>query len=66
MPAPHEAWLLLQYLSATEEEAAGWFMQEQVRPSPIKAVNELAGLYNDLPHWDVIKRALGCGHPRRR
>ena len=32
-------------------------MQEQVRPSPIKAVNELP-VYNDLPHWDVIKQAL--------
>jgi multiple sugar transport system substrate-binding protein len=56
VPAPHEAWLLLQHLSATKE-AAGWFMQEQVRPSPIKAVNESA-VYNDLPHWDAIKRAL--------
>ena len=32
-------------------------MQEQVRPSPIKAVNE-SPAYNDLPHWDVIKKAL--------
>ena len=54
--APHEAWLLTQYLSATKE-GGGWFMQEQVRPSPIKAVNELP-VYNDLPHWNVIKQAL--------
>ena len=32
-------------------------MQEQVRPSPIKAVNEDPA-YNSLPHWDVIKRGL--------
>ena len=54
--APHEAWLLTQYLSATKE-GGGWFMQEQVRPSPIKAVNE-SPVYNDLPHWNVIKQAL--------
>ena len=54
--APHEAWLLTQYLSATKE-GGGWFMQEQVRPSPIKAVNK-SPVYNDLPHWNVIKQAL--------
>ena len=54
--AENEAWLLTQYLSATKE-GGGWFMQEQVRPSPIKAVNESPS-YNDLPHWDMIKKAL--------
>jgi multiple sugar transport system substrate-binding protein len=56
--APHEAWLLTQYLSATRE-GGGWFMQEQVRPSPIKAANE-SPVYNDLPHWNVIKQALAA------
>ena len=56
--APYEAWQLLQYLSATKE-GGGWFMQEQVRPSPIKAVNEDPS-YNALPHWDVIKRGLSA------
>ena len=32
-------------------------MQEQVRPSPIKAANE-SPVYNDLPHWGAIKSAL--------
>jgi multiple sugar transport system substrate-binding protein len=54
--APNEAWMLTQYLSATKE-GGGWFMQEQIRPSPIKAVNE-SPVYNDLPHWNVIKQAL--------
>ena len=54
--AENEAWLLTQYLSATKE-GGGWFMQEQVRPSPIKAVNESPS-YNDLPHWDMIKKAM--------
>lgn len=54
--APYEAWQLLHYLSAARE-GGGWFMQEQVRPSPIKAVNEDSA-YNSLPHWDVIKRGL--------
>ncbi|MBI3973024.1 MAG: extracellular solute-binding protein [Chloroflexi bacterium] len=54
--APHESWLLTQYLSATKE-GAGWFMQEQVRPSPIRAVNE-SPVYRDLPHWDMIKAGL--------
>ena len=41
-------------------------MQEQVRPSPIKAVNE-SPAYNDLPHWGVIKRPwrATCWWPRR-
>jgi ABC-type glycerol-3-phosphate transport system substrate-binding protein len=56
--APYESWLLLHYLSAARE-GGGWFMQEQVRPSPIRAVNEDPS-YNDLPHWDVIKRGLAA------
>jgi len=54
--APSEAWQLAQWLSATKE-AAGWFMVQQVRPSPIKAVNESPDL-TSLPNWDVIKQAL--------
>jgi ABC-type glycerol-3-phosphate transport system substrate-binding protein len=54
--APYESWLLLRHLCATKE-AAGWFMVQQVRPSPIKAVNESPDL-TQLPNWDVIKQAL--------
>jgi multiple sugar transport system substrate-binding protein len=54
--APHESWLLTQYLSASKE-GGGWFMEQQVRPSPIKAVNEAPSL-KQLPHWDVITEAL--------
>ena len=46
----------MQYLSASKE-GGGWFMEQQVRPSPIKAVNESPTL-RALPHWDVIKQAL--------
>src|SRR6266508_3721549 len=56
VPAARESWLLLQYLSASKE-GGGWFMEQQVRPSPIKAVNESPTL-KALPHWDVIKQAL--------
>jgi multiple sugar transport system substrate-binding protein len=56
VPAPHESWLLLQYLSASVE-GGGRFMVQQVRPSPIKAVNESPTL-KALPHWEVIKQAL--------
>jgi ABC-type glycerol-3-phosphate transport system substrate-binding protein len=56
VPAAHESWLLLQYLCASRE-GGGWFMEQQVRPSPIKAVNESPAL-KALPHWDVIKQAL--------
>jgi multiple sugar transport system substrate-binding protein len=56
--AEHESWLLTHYLSATRE-GGGYFMQEQIRPSPIKAVNESPS-YNDLPHWEVIKKALAA------
>ena len=42
VPAAHESWLLLQYLCASRE-GGGWFMEQQVRPSPIKAVERIAG-----------------------
>ena len=57
VPAANESWLLVQYLCATRE-GGGWFMEQQVRPSPIKAVNESPSL-KQLPHWDVIIQALG-------
>jgi multiple sugar transport system substrate-binding protein len=56
VPAPHESWLLTHFLSATPE-GGGAFMQAQVRPSPIRSVNEAAS-YNELPHWDMIKKGL--------
>jgi ABC-type glycerol-3-phosphate transport system substrate-binding protein len=56
VPAAHESWLLTQYLSASTE-GGGWFMEQQVRPSPIKAVNESPSL-KQLPHWNVITEAL--------
>ena len=54
--SPHESWLLTQYLCGTKE-GGGWFMEQQVRPSPIKAVNEAPSL-KALPHWNVITQGL--------
>ena len=53
-----EAWLLLKWLSATKE-AAGWFMQQQLRPSPMKEVNEDKYYTEKLPTtWPQVLRAM--------
>ena len=41
-----------------EEEGGGWFMKEQGRPSPIKAVNEDPEFYEVNPRWDVVLQSL--------
>jgi multiple sugar transport system substrate-binding protein len=35
-----------------------WFMQEQLRPSPIRACNEDPLYYDANPHWDKVLRSL--------
>ena len=37
-----------------EEDGGGWFMIEQGRPSPIKAVNENPYYYEVNPQWDKV------------
>jgi ABC-type glycerol-3-phosphate transport system substrate-binding protein len=55
---PYESWLLLQWLSATKE-AAGWFMQQQLRPSPMKEVNEDKYYLDKLPTvWPQLLAAM--------
>jgi multiple sugar transport system substrate-binding protein len=41
-----------------EEDSAGWFVLQQGRPSPIKAVNEDPSFYEVNPHWDKVLKSL--------
>lgn len=41
-----------------EPDSAGWFVQQQGRPSPIKAVNEDKSYYDVNPHWDKVLLSL--------
>ncbi len=41
-----------------EEDGAGWFMMEQGRPSPIRAVNQNEMYYEVNPSWDVVLESL--------
>lgn len=41
-----------------DEDGAGWFMMEQGRPSPIRAVNENPMYYEVNPEWDVVLESL--------
>ncbi len=53
-PHPDDSWQLVEWLTH-EPSAAGWFMQEQGRPSPLKAVNEDEVYYEKFPNtWDNI------------
>lgn len=53
-----EAWLLMKWLSATKE-AAGWFMMQQTRPSPMKEVNEDKYYVEKLPTaWPQLLKAM--------
>ncbi|HEX2032876.1 MAG TPA: extracellular solute-binding protein [Chloroflexota bacterium] len=53
-----ESWQLIKWLSATKE-AAGWFMQQQLRPSPIKEVNEDSFYVEKLPvAWPQLLKAI--------
>lgn len=55
---PYESWLLTRWLSATKE-AAGWFMQQQLRPSPMKEVNEDKYYVEKLPiAWPQVLKLM--------
>jgi ABC-type glycerol-3-phosphate transport system substrate-binding protein len=55
---PAASWLLVRWLSATKE-AAGWFMQQQLRPSPMKEVNEDSYYAEKLPTaWPQLLKAM--------
>jgi len=41
-----------------QPESAGWFVQQQGRPSPIMAVNEDQTYYDVNPHWDKVLASL--------
>jgi len=54
----YESWLLTTWLSATKE-AAGWFMIQQTRPSPMKEVNQDKAYLDQLPTaWPQLLRAM--------
>lgn len=53
----YAAYLLLEWLTA-EPEAAGWFMLEQRRPSPIRGLNANPAYRKLNDQWDVVIRAL--------
>lgn len=53
-----ESWLLIHWLCATTE-AAGWFMIQQLRPSPMKAVNQDKAYLDKLPTvWPQLLQVL--------
>ena len=53
-----EGWLLTKWLSATKE-AAGWFMQQQLRPSPMREVNEDKYYLEKLPTtWPQVLKVM--------
>jgi multiple sugar transport system substrate-binding protein len=55
---PYESWLLTYWLSATKE-AAGWFMVQQLRPSPMKEVNQDKTFLDQLPTaWPQLLKAM--------
>ena len=55
---PDDSWQLVEWLGH-EPTAAGWFMQEQGRPSPLKAVNEDAVYYEKFPTtWPNILKMV--------
>lgn len=41
-----------------DEDGGGWFVMQQGRPSPIKAVNEDPSYYDVNPHWDKVLKSL--------
>ena len=41
-----------------DEDGAGWFMLQQGRPSPLRAVNENQAYYDVNPHWDKVLISL--------
>jgi multiple sugar transport system substrate-binding protein len=51
---PDDSWLLVKWLTH-EPSAAGWFMQQQGRPSPLKGVNEDQYYYDTFPDtWPAV------------
>ncbi len=51
-----QAWKAVQFFSM-EEEGAGAFVVDQLRPSPVKKLNENA-VYKQHPQWNVVLEML--------
>ncbi len=54
---PEQAWALVQFLT-TDKDGAGWFMQQQGRPAPVKEFNQAPEMRQISPYWDVLLKAL--------
>jgi len=54
---PEPAWLLVKFLT-TDKDGGGWFMQQQGRPSPVKAFNQAPEMRQISPYWEVLLKAL--------
>lgn len=52
-----DSWLLTQWFTATKDEA-GWFMEQQLRPSPVKAVNADPYYQQQTDQWPDIAKLL--------
>jgi len=57
-----DSWLLTQWYTTTKDEA-GWFMQQQLRPSPLKAVNDDPYYQQQTEHWPEIVSLLPATVP---
>lgn len=51
-----DAWLLTQWYTMSQD--AGWFMQQQLRPSPLKAVNADPYYQQQTARWPEIVKLL--------
>lgn len=51
------AFLFVDWIT-TKEQAAGWFMFEQMRPSPVKQFNENPKYWEINSNWDKVLAAL--------
>lgn len=52
-----QAWQLVKWV-CVEKSAACWFMQQQLRPSPLKSCNEDKYYSENFPKWELIQKQL--------
>jgi len=57
-----DSWLLTQWFTTTNDEA-GWFMEQQLRPSPLKAVNADPYYQQQTSLWPDIAKLLPATIP---
>lgn len=57
-----DSWLLTQWFTTTKDEA-GWFMEQQLRPSPLQAVNADPYYHQQTAQWPDIAKLLPATIP---